>query len=436
VETLAAIYEYSWKLFFVQTIFSSADAAERKVGLQFRPSDRLDSEVAPQRPRPKKAEQNAVNLNITIRGLIAVVVRAFGVPCFLLFALFPLPLQACKCDVTYSACHEVGASDLVFIGTVESIEPVFLSRWNLANRVSVRSLNDAYTDAQQHPSAATLDRLKSEYLKMFPGLAADDQRKLAAANSSQAIGSLFYSSMDRGMRVRLKVDTLFKHDDDNDSPKAAGPVDQKAKDDDDQAKHKGKGKKDVAKNSSVKPPKPDDHADKNEDSFEIWTAFGDCGIDFQAGETYLVYANSDEGADFFFTSSCTRTRRLSDSGDDLAYLFFYKNHPEESARVEGFVTTNERYKLDFDPLHSPSSIQSPAPGVVLELQSGRLTRYAESDSNGRFVFDGLTKGRYSVSAFAPGYPQDPRLLAGPEVLQIEEKGCAAQTLLVPKNSAN
>jgi hypothetical protein len=347
-----------------------------------------------------------------------VAVRAFSVLCFLFLSFFPFTLLACKCDATFSACHEVGASDLVFIGTVESIDPVFLSRWNPSGRSSVRSLNDAYTDAQQHPSATTLNRLKDEYLKIFPGLAADDKRKLAAANSTQAVSSLFYSTMDQGMRVRLKVNTLFKHEDDDDN--------------DDRTKQKKGGNKDVAKNNSVKTAQPDDHQTKDEDSFEIWTPFGDCGVDFQAGETYLVYANSDEGADYFFTSTCTRTRRLSDSGEDLAYLFFYKNRPKESARLEGFVTTNERYKLGFDPLHNTEAIKSPVPGVVVELESDRLTRYAESDRDGRFVFDGLREGNYTVSAFAEGYPVNPRLLGGPEHLHIEEKSCASQVLLLPK----
>jgi hypothetical protein len=40
----------------------------------------------------------------------------------------------------------------------------------------------------------------------------------------------------------------------------------------------------------------------------IETAFGDCGVDFQAGETYLVYADGDEGSGTFSTGSCTRTR--------------------------------------------------------------------------------------------------------------------------------
>ncbi|MBV9504992.1 MAG: carboxypeptidase regulatory-like domain-containing protein, partial [Acidobacteriia bacterium] len=71
-----------------------------------------------------------------------------------------------------------------------------------------------------------------------------------------------------------------------------------------------------------------------------------------------------------------------------------------------------------------------------ELQSDRITRYAESDRDGRFLFDGLRKGRYNVSAFVKGYPQDPQLLAGPEPLEIENKGCAIQVLLAPKKDGN
>jgi hypothetical protein len=375
--------------------------------------------------------------------------RAFSVLCFLSSAFLPQPVRACKCEASFSACHEVGASDLVFIGTVESIEPIFLSRWNLTSRSSLRSLNDAYVDALQRPSTAALDRLKDEYRKMFPGLAEDQKRKLAAAKTTQAVGSLFYSTMDRGMRVRLKVNTLFKHeDDDDDAPKTAGAKDQKAKDDD-------APKTSAAKNKKVKDDDDDDDRKKGagkgnstktdglatqeketEDSFEVWTAFGDCGFDFQAGETYLVYANSDEGTDYFFTSSCTRTRRLSDAGADLAYLFFYKDRPEQSSRLEGFVTTYERYKLDFDQLHNPETIKSPVPDIIIELQSERLTRYAESDRDGRFVFDGLGDGDYSVSAFAKGYPLETQLLAGPERLHVDKKSCASQILLLPKKDDN
>jgi hypothetical protein len=77
----------------------------------------------------------------------------------------------CKCEASFSACKKVWASDLVFIGTVESIEPIFLSRWSLTDRSSLQWLNDAYIDAQQRPSAGALDRLKDAYLQIVTGLA-------------------------------------------------------------------------------------------------------------------------------------------------------------------------------------------------------------------------------------------------------------------------
>jgi hypothetical protein len=297
-------------------------------------------------------------------------------------------LSACECETSFASCHEVGASDLVFIGTVQSIEPIFMNRWYMANQSPMRSLNDAYAEAQQHPSAAALARLKDAYLNIFPGLAPDEKRLLQGAGTIHDVASLFYSALDRGMRVRLKVRTLFKHQEDDDAKK------------------------------------------KEPDFFDVWTTFDSCGFDFQIGETYLVYANNDEFGAYYFTGSCTRTKRVSDAGEDLSYLFFYKDHPEESARLEGFTTTE---RLDFDPLHDPETVKSPVAGVIVELKSDRLQRYAQSDANGRFLFDGLGEGDYQVSAYASGYPLNAQLLAGPKRLHVKATSCARQILLLPKN---
>jgi hypothetical protein len=313
-------------------------------------------------------------------------------------------LSACECETSFSACHEVGASDLIFIGTVQSIEPIFMNRWYMTNQSPMRSLNDAYNEAQQHPSAAALDRLKDTYLNIFPGLAPVEKRRLQAAGSIHDVASLFYSALDRGMRIRLKVRTLFKHEaDDDDAPKK----DPKAKDDDDKKK----------------PP----------DFLDVWTTSDDCGFEFQIGETYLVYANNDEFGAYYFTGSCTRTKRVSDAGEDLSYLFFYQEHPTESARLEGFTTTDGLNLPDFDPLHDPVTVKSPIAGVVVELKSDRLQRYAQSDANGRFLFDGLGEGDYQVSAYASGYPLNAQLLAGPKRFHVKGTSCARQILLLPKN---
>jgi hypothetical protein len=356
-------------------------------------------------------------------------IRAFPVLFLGLLTLLSRPAHACGCMLALSPCNEVGASDLVFIGTVESIEPMFLNRWNLTSPASLRSLNDAYTTALEQPSASSLARLRDAYLKTFPDIPADEKNRARAAKTPSDFASLFYSSLGQGMRVRFHVKTLFKHEDnDDDGKKSPGKKDtvKAIVADKDKGKDKDKDDDKVADKG-----KTDD-----EDSFEIETPFGECGIDFQEGETYLVYANGDEDSDVLSTTSCSRTRRLSDAGNDLTYLFFYKNHPEESARLEGFATMDTLFQTSLDRMHDPEAVKAPAAGVIIELQSNQAVRHAESDHSGKFVFDGLREGDYKVSAFAPGYPLVTKLLTGPESFHVASKSCVRQVLLLPKNEGN
>jgi hypothetical protein len=327
-----------------------------------------------------------------------------GLPTLLVLTLVPFarPALACKCINSFSACNQTGLSDVVFVGTVESIEPMFLTRWNLSGQGSVEALNETYLAARQYPSDESLARLKDAYRKAFPELTADQQTRLQNAKTPALVASLFYAGLGRGIRVHFKVKTLYKHQYD-DAPKSEG----KAAD--------------------------NGHKEAGDDVLDVSTPFGDCGYDFQAGETYLVYANNDEGfVSSLSTDICTRTRRLSEAGEDLAYLFFYKEQSAASTRIEGFATTDELYLMTYDRLHDPRSMRSPVPGVVVELRSDRLTRFAESDEHGRFVFDGLGEGDFKLSAFAPGYPVNPQLLAGPQAFHAPVESCILQVLLLPK----
>ena len=296
---------------------------------------------------------------------------------------------ACKCQMSLGACNEVATSDVVFVGTVESIEPKFLSEWNLASPGALRKLNDAYIEAEQHPSDVSLNRLKAAYLQTFPELTAEEKQEVTSTKTRTGVTSLFYLTLNRGMRVHFRVKTLFKHGDD------------------------------------------DDRDEDEPEVLDVWNPFGDCGFSFQTGETYLVYANREESSDYLFTGGCTRTRRLSDGGDDLAYLFFYKNNREQSGRLEGFVTTDGRAQFDFDPLHEPESVSSPVSGIVIQLASGSTTRHAQSNVNGKFVFDGLAGGMYRISSFAAGYPLTERMVGVPRQIEVTGEGCTHQILLLP-----
>jgi hypothetical protein len=305
---------------------------------------------------------------------------------------------ACKCQLTLSACNEVAATDVVFIGTVQSIEPNFLDAWNANQTSSLALLNKEYERVQGDRSAASFAQLREAYLKVFPDLPEEHKKRLAAASSPDQLAELFYWILDHGKRVRLHVKTVFR-----------GEL---AADDD------------------------DDDATDADKTVEIWTPFGDCGFSFQVGETYLVYADDDEESDVMSTGSCTRTRRLSDAGDDLAYLYFYKNSGDAASRLEGFVTADLLYLREHDLAHYTDRIGAPVAGAVVELKGGAaLRRIAISDAQGRFVFDALPAGQYGVNAFAAGYPAQTRLLAGPKAVGIDKRACASQVLVAPDAEA-
>lgn len=294
-------------------------------------------------------------------------------------ACLPVPAFACKCLMSQSVCHETAASEVVFIGTVESVEPAFLNPWSVEQRPMLTLLNQQSLFLREE-AAGGVAQLKQSLQKVFPDLPEYYLGQLDSAKSAGDLISLFYSILSQGRRAHMKVKSAFRGDEDED------------------------------------------------ETVDVWTTFDDCGIDFQTGETYLVYADDDEESGRIETSRCSRTRRLSDAGDDLAYLFFYRDN-EDAGRLEGFVTYNALYQRDLDQLRDPVSIASPAPETVVELISKTGVRYTAADAGGRFVFDGLAEGTYRVSAYEQGFPNTVHRLAGPKQVEVAEKGCA-NTVLV------
>src|SRR6202021_850578 len=96
--------------------------------------------------------------------------RAVLVLCLLLSLSSCWTASACECTASFSAWKEVKLNDLGFIGTVESLEAIFLSRWYGANQSALRSLNDAFVRAQKHPSVDSLRQVKDTYLATFSDL--------------------------------------------------------------------------------------------------------------------------------------------------------------------------------------------------------------------------------------------------------------------------
>jgi hypothetical protein len=294
----------------------------------------------------------------------------------------PGPAFACKCAGQQSVCHATASSEVVFIGTVESVEPAFLDPWSIMQRPSLLQLN-RQSQLSRDEQAGGVVQLKQSLQKLFPDLPDYYRGQLNAAKTSGELSSLFFSILSQGLRAHFKVKSAFRGDEDEDEP------------------------------------------------VDVWTSFDDCGIDFQVGETYLVYADDDEESGKITTDRCTRTRRLTDAGADLPYLFFYRDN-DDAGRLEGFVTSNAYYQRDLDRTSDSESIGSPAPGTVVELVSKSGARYTITDSGGRFLYDGLAEGMYKVTVYEKGYPGTVKKLAGPKDVEVEEKGCANTVLVVPK----
>jgi hypothetical protein len=326
------------------------------------------------------------------------------------------PALACKCAVLLPVCQEVAEDNVIFIGTVESVKPRFLNRWNLTNLPSLKELNLANDRYLEDPSPAHLAALQNAFRKTFPDLPEKDRQRLENATSQQSLAALFSTLLDHGKVTRFHVRTVFRDGDDDE--------DRKDNDKDDQ---------DRAKDGTAT---KNDDQDRSPQSriLDVWAPFGECGYDFQEGETYLVYATHDEEMNDIETDGCTRTKRLSDAGSDLAYLSFYQDRKNPAGRLEGFATFDPLYELQLSAPHDPEQIRSPAPGLTIELRSDRGTRYTASDQYGRFVFDGLESGEYKVAVYAGGFPESIKLLTGPQEVHVNQRGCASQVLLVPKGA--
>jgi hypothetical protein len=123
-----------------------------------------------------------------------------------------------------------------------------------------------------------------------------------------------------------------------------------------------------------------------------------CGYPFEVGKTYLVYARRE--ADGRYTVSlCSRTRPLDDADDDIALLRQIPTGRVVS-RVFGAVL---REKMAVGSRLSQAQPSEPLGGVPIVARRGHFERWTATDAAGRFVFEGLPPGRYSIEPrWTPG----------------------------------
>lgn len=304
----------------------------------------------------------------------------------------PLLHAACPCLIHFGVCDEARQSNAVFIGTVESVSPPALDPWARArSTVSLPATEAMRLQGDASPEA--LAKLKKMYLDMFTGIPDRPRQRIAEAQTQGDLQKAFEEVQSEGRLAKFTVKTLFRRaDDDGDD---------------------GLGDDDT-------PPK----------TLDIWTSAGDCGVDFQPGETYLVYAIEDEDSGKLETSICMRTRRLSDDKGDLGFLYFLRNAGNASTRLEGYVSTSF---ADQNLPRYENAVAAPSPGNMIELDSGGLFRYTQSDNEGFFAFDGLKEGDYKLSLLGPGFPRAPRTVISTRQVRAKPNSCARQIFVLPAN---
>ena len=306
----------------------------------------------------------------------------------LLASIFVWACEACDCKGVPTACEEAAGGAMVFIGTVESITPQFLDFWNTTRRQLIRGIIDSESLVQQDQSQAALAALRGKIQDALPDLPAPLARRLEAARTRADIVRAFDRVLDGGRVVRFRVNTIF----------ATGA---EVEDDDDGDEEK--------EEEAIK-------------TVELTNRFDDCGYPFQQSEAYLVYAKRDDETTELETSACSATKRLSDAGGDLAYLYFYRMNRKAASRLTGVTR--------YVPLYGSTAAET-AGGVVVGIRSGKTARYTSSDGLGRFTFDGLAPGEYSLNVWSPGYPDKVELLAGPSTFEVFAHSCLDRTLAIP-----
>ncbi len=357
----------------------------------------------------------------------------------------PECLSACQCLVSFPVCQEVGASSKVFVGTVKSVDPPFLDPWRTGTAAIPA---DSIDRMQQHPSPEALARLKADYLHMLGDLPTPARRELEAATTYQEVEEAFHAITAQGRRARFRVGRMYHEANDPDD---------------------GNDKDDAAPGAEL--------------DLDVWTGVDDCGISFQVGETYVVYAAEDEQSGRLQTSVCSRTKRLSDAGADFAYLHIFSTGGKMASRIEGVVTIrpaqSPQSASPANPAAARSTLANPTPpnpppatstppnptpptstepnpvspkpplgnstppsptppnptseeAVVVGLSGSGVTRYVRAEPDGRFVFDGLAAGKYELSVYDQAFPRQVIRLAGPQAVQVAQRGCAAAVLEVQR----
>ena len=127
---------------------------------------------------------------------------------------------------------------------------------------------------------------------------------------------------------------------------------------------------------------------------DVYTGLGggDCGYDFVAGGTYLIYASESSGR--YQTHSCMRTRPLEQATEDLAYLRGFARTPSALGLIDGTAMRwdQDQFSGNMTPLPYAGA------RVVAEGDNGR--HETQTGADGTFEFR-VPAGQYQLMIDLP-----------------------------------
>ena len=293
--------------------------------------------------------------------------------CVLLF--LPACAFACKCAPARPVCEDVRDSSVVFVGTVTDTGPTIeavLAEFR-------KKFSQKEIEAIENSDDLSLPAEKALWRRMMPEEARSSLRRVRTMEQLQQLITKYFPILSQWDRpVRFAVDETL-----------------------------------IGEPMPVR---------------EVWTGqgFGDCGVNFEAGRKYLVYASRDKATGREQTSICSGPHVHDESSADLAYLRAARDGSAKPA-IFGIVTS------DLDEFRSRSlwsvddPVQHPVPGIQLRIESGAERLSTQTDASGRFAFRDLRSGRYTVTA-ATGPEFQVRGL--PKTVDLRNAGCSVNVILV------
>lgn len=153
---------------------------------------------------------------------------------------------------------------------------------------------------------------------------------------------------------------------------------------------------------------------RGEISSEITYEGKDCYYPFKQGEKYLIYAQKTADGKLYLTRDTTRTRLLSEAGEDLEYIRNLSGMPD-GGRIYGKVYNHVQPAT----LRGYITSERVMPGVKVVAEASGQRHETTTDSTGSYEFLRLPEGIYKMRALVPKY------FSGVEAeSRLSNKGCA------------